>query len=257
MIHIVTSENRSLYAPELAALRAQRRGPLEDDGVDGAGTVRLLAFDDAMRLEAALRLDPTQQRCRLAEAFADLIAPGEPLVVDSGVWEATGLFAACRADASAGGPSRLCALWAAAMELALVNGVDRIVGVIDMALYPGVLNMPIEVRLAGVPRAHAQGVAAAVELAVSRARLDRLRESLGVVGPVGYHVDALDLRAFGGLGEVQRQVASAQIPQLGAGSARDEALCAEVLFRVSDNRRDSRLNRADRDARPLPERLNA
>ncbi len=270
MIHIVTSENRSLYAPELVALRAHRREQraskdgwidlvLLDDDRDDIGTIHLLAFDDAMRLEAALRLDPTLPRCRLVERFGDLTAPDEPPMVGPTTWEASGLFTTrtYRAGVPPDDRSRVCALWAAAMELALVNGVERIVGVIDMALYPSALNAPIDARLVGMPRLYARGVAAGVEAAVSQARLDRLREALGVVGPVGYHVDAFDLQAFGGLAKVQRQVRAAQIPQFGPGSARDEALSAETLFRLSDNHGDSRRPGADQDARPPAERLNA
>ena len=270
MIHIVTSQNRGLYAPELASMRAQRREQLAskqgwvdlvvlDDDPDGPGTVHLLAFDDEMRLEGALRLDPTQQRCRLAEQFANLIAPGETPKIGPEVWEATGLFTtrAYRAGALSGDRSRVCALWTAAMELALVNGVERLVGVIDMALYPSALNAPIDARLVGLPRPYAQGVAAGMELALSRNLVERLRESLGVVGPVGYHVDTLDLRAFGGLANVQRQVRRAQVPQCVPGSSRDEALAAETLYRLNDASSATRRIWAERDAAPPPERLNA
>ncbi|WP_165185052.1 acyl-homoserine-lactone synthase [Caulobacter soli] len=269
MIHIVTSENRRFYTRELAALRAQRREQLAskdgwvdlvvlDDDDDDDGTIHLLAFDDALRLEAALRLDPTQQRSLLADRFADLIAPGQPLMTGPQVWEATGLFTtrAYRDRVRPDDRSRVCALWAAAMELALVNGVERIVGVIDMALYPSALNAPIDVRLVGVPRPYALGVAAGMELTVSRSLLDRLRESLGIAGPAGYHVDALDLRAFGGLAEVQRQLANARVPQFGPGSARDEALAAETFYRLTDGSGDGRRLWADHDANPPTDRLN-
>lgn len=265
MIHIVTSENRPLYTPQLTAMRAQRLARrtvkagwidlivLDDDDRDGAGTIHLLAFDDEMRLEGALRLDPTQQRCRLMERFAHLIAPDETPKTGPDVWEATGLFTTNDHHDR----SRVTALWTAAMELALVNGVRRIVGVIDMALYPSALNAPIDARLVGVPRPYALGVAAGVELAVSAALVDRLRESLGIAGPVGYHVDAQDLRAFGGLAGVQRQVRSAQVPQWGPGSLRDEALVAETLYRLNDASSATRRIWAERDTVPPPERLNA
>jgi acyl-homoserine lactone synthase len=269
MIHIVTSENRGLYAPELAAMRASMRARrrerpagndgwvdlivLDDDDRDEDGTVHLLAFDDEMRLEGALRLDPTQQRCLMVDRFADLIAPDEPPKTGPDVWEATSLFTtkACRDR------SRVWALWTAAMELALVNGARRIVGVIDMACYPNALDAPIEARLVGLPRPYALGVAAGVELALSGALVARLHEALGVVGPVGYHVDALDLRSFGGLANVQRQVKRAQVPQCGPGSARDEALSAETLYRLNDSSSATRRTWAERDADPPPERLNA
>jgi acyl-homoserine lactone synthase len=265
MIHIVTSENRRLYASELALMRAERREHLaakdgwvdlvvlEDEAPDELGTVHLLAFDDEMRLEGALRLDPTEQRCLLVERFADLIAPDETPKTGREVWEATGLFMT-RAHSDR---SRVYALWTAAMELALVNDVRRIVGVIDMALYPNALDAPLEARLVGLPRPYAHGVAAGVELAVSASVVDQLRESLGTAGPVGYHIDDLDLRAFGGLAQVQRQVRRAQAPQYGPGSPRDEALAAETLYRLVDTSSATRRIWAERDAVPPPERLNA
>ena len=271
MIHIVTSENRGLYALELASMRAQRREQLaakdgwidliilDDESPDGIGTVHLLAFDDEMRLEGALRLDPTQQRCRLVDQFADLIAADETPKTGPEVWEATDLFTtrAYRARARSGDGARVCALWTAAMELALVNGVQRIVGVIDMALYPSALNAPIDARLVGLPRPYALGVAAGMELALSRALVERLRESLGIAGPVGYHVDEMDLRAFGDLADVQRQVRRAQVPQHGPGSARDEALAAETLYRLTDTSCAAHGIWGERDLVPCPERLNA
>jgi acyl-homoserine lactone synthase len=269
MIHIITSENRRLYALELAAMRALRREQLaskdgwvdlvvlDDEAPDGAGTVHLLAFDDEMRLEAALRLDPTPQRCLLAERFAHLIAPDETPKTGPEVWEATGLFTTGAYRAGPDRRPRVLALWAAAMELALVNGVERLVGVIDMAFYPNALNAPIEARLVGLPRPYALGVAAGVELALSGSLVHRLREALGILGPVGYHVDELDLRAFGGLAEVQRQVKCAQVPQCAPGSLRDEALAAETLYRLTDTSSAARRIWTERGVAPPQERLNA
>jgi acyl-homoserine lactone synthase len=271
MIHIVTSANRRLYVRELASMRAQRREHLageagwvdrlvlHDDQGDAPGTIHLLAFDDDMRLDAALRLDSTQDRCRLVDGFPELIAADEPLVTGLEVWEATGLFTTrtCRARTRPGDGSRVCALWAAATEVALVNGATRIVSVMDMALYPNALNGPIDARLVGVPRPYALGVAAGIELSISPQSLNRLREALGVMGPVGYHVDELDLRAFGDLAGVQRQLKGAQVAQFGPGSARDEALSAETLYRLTDGACAARAVWADRGVSPPAERLNA
>jgi hypothetical protein len=81
---------------------------------------------------------------------------------------------------------------------------------------------------------YAFGVVAGWEIALSPALLDRTRESIGLDGPAGYHVDELDLRTFGGLAAVQHQVVRAQIPQVDPGTARDEALAAETLYRLND-----------------------
>lgn len=274
MIHIVTSQNRHLYGPQLWAMHEQRREQCvekngwvdlvvldggEIDDYDDSRAIYLLGFDDAMRLEVGLRLHPTEERCMLADKFPHLIAPGESSKKGADVWEATRLFTTevYRAKKGPGRGARVFEVWAAAMELALVNGVQRFVGMIDMQLYPGIMNSPIDTRLVGLPRAYAFGVVAGSEIALSSALLDRVCESVGIDGPVGYHVDELDLRAFGGLAAVQRQVVRAQIPQFDPGTARDEALAAETLYRLNDTSSQARRIWAERDAHAPLQRLNA
>ena len=268
MIHIVTSQNRHLYQAPLRAMHEQGVESdgwvelviLDDGGADDDGrALYLLGFDDAMRLEVGLRLHPTEQRCRLADAFPHLIAPGESSKKGPEVWEATRLFTtpAWRALEQPSRDARLFEVWAAAIELALVNGVERFVAMIDMQLYPGIMSSPIDTRLVGLPHPYDHGVVAGFEIALSPALLDRACEAIGADGPVGYHVDQLDLRAFGGLAAVQRQVARAQIPQFDPGSARDEALAAETLYRLNDTTSQANRVWANREARPPAERLNA
>lgn len=255
MIHIVTSENRHLYGPQLRAMHAQRRcvengGAFVDGGeiddYDDARAIYLLGFNDVMALEVGLRLRPTDDRCRLADQFPHLIAPGEPSKKGRDVWEASRLFTTETHRKRKGG-ERVFELWAAAMEMALANGVTRLVSLIDMRLYPAVLNSPIDTRLVGLPRPCADGVVAGSEIVVSRALLDRVLEAIGKDSPIGYHVDAMDLRAFGDLAAVQRQVIRATIPQLSAGAERDETLSAETLFRLHDTPRQARRFWTERD----------
>ncbi len=265
MIHIVTSENRWLYGPLLEVLRAP--GGETNGGTDvlvgaggeiDAGAVHLLALDDDMRLEIGLSLRPTDDRCGLADAFPHLIAPGEAPKKGPGVWEAarlsiTGIHG-IRTGPDRG--ARMAETWAAAMELALANGVERIVGVIDMRLYPRIADAPLGARLTGLPRARGGDVVVGLEIVVTHALLDRAYEAIGVEGPVGYHVDAFDLRAFGDLAAVQRQAVRAQIRQFDSGSARDEALAAETLYRLNDTW-SSPQSLTRHPARPPTDRLNA
>jgi acyl-homoserine lactone synthase len=274
MIHIVTSENRHLYGPQLWAMHEQRRKQCvekngwvdlvvldggEVDDFDDAQAIYLLGFDEEMRLEVGLRLHPTEDRCMLADKFPHLIAPGETPKKGREVWEATRLFTTelYRAKKGPGRGMRVFEVWAAAMELALVNGVERFVGMIDMSLYPGILNSPIDTRLVGIPRPYEFGIVAGSEIALSSALLERVRESICHEGPVGYHVDALDLRAFGSLAAVQRQVVSALVPQMDTGSARDESLAAETLYRLHDTTGRARRIWADRASTNAQSSLNA
>lgn len=249
MIHIVTSENRRLYGPQLSAMHELRRRQSagtsdwvdlaaidggEVDDHDDSRSIYLLGFTDAMELEVGLCLRPTDDRCVLADNFPHLIAPGEPPKKGHDVWEASRLFTT-EAYGKDQGPERVLETWAAAMELALAAGVSRFVGMIDMQRYPRIMDSPIDTRLVGLPSAYQNGVVAGSEVAVTRAVLDRLLEAIGREAPTGYQVDAMDMMAFGDLAAVQRQVNRAMTPQLSAGAERDETLAAETLFRLYDS----------------------
>lgn len=266
MIHIITCENRHLYGPQLWAMHEERRRQCvekngwvdlvvldggEVDDYDDHRAIYLLGFDDDMTLEVGLRLRPTDDRCMLADKFAHLIAPGESPKKGPDVWEATRLFTteAYRRRKGPGRGERVFQCWAAAFELALRHGVTRFVGMIDMQLYPGILNSPIDTRLVGIPRPYAFGVVAGSEIALSQALLDRVLEAIGRESPVGYEIDALDLMAFGDLAAVQRQVARAMTPQLAAGGERDETLAAETLYRLHDTSDQARRIWSDRGRR--------
>lgn len=273
MIHVVTSENRHLYGPQLWAMHEQRRLQCvekngwvdlvvldggEIDDYDDSRAIYLLGFDDAMALEVGLRLRPTDDRCMLADKFPHLIAPDESPKKGPDIWEASRLFTteAYRRRKGAGRGERVFEAWAAAMELGLAHGVSRFVGMIDMQLYPGIMNSPIDTRLVGLPRPYAYGVVAGSEIVLSRALLNRVLEALGREGSIGYHVDGLDMMAFGDLGAVQRQVKRAMTPQFSAGAQRDETLAAETLFRLYDRSSQARRIWAEREG-ALPRVLHA
>lgn len=251
MIHIITCENRHLYGPQLWAMHEERRKQCvekngwvdlvvldggEVDDYDDSRAIYLLGFDDDMQLEVGLRLRPTDDRCMLADKFPHLIAPDEAPKKGADVWEASRLFTteAYRARKGPGRGARVFEVWAAAMEFALLNRISRFVGMIDMSLYPGIMNSPIDTRLVGLPRPYEYGVVAGSEILLSQALLERVRESIAVDSTIGYHVDDLDLRAFGDLASVQKQVIRAMTPQMKPGSARDETLSAQALYRLHD-----------------------
>ena len=139
MIHIITSENRHLYGPQLWAMHEERRRQCvekngwvdlvvldggEVDDYDDHRAMYLLGFDDDMQLEVGLRLRPTEDRCMLADKFAHLIAPGETPKKGPDVWEATRLFTTetYRKRKGPGRGERVFECWAAAFELALRHG---------------------------------------------------------------------------------------------------------------------------------------
>ena len=101
MIHIITSENRHLYGPQLWAMHEERCRQCVDkngwvdlvvldggevDDYDDHRAIYLLGFNDEMELEVGLRLRPTDDRCMLADKFPHLIAPGETPKKAADVW---------------------------------------------------------------------------------------------------------------------------------------------------------------------------
>lgn len=250
MIHIVTAQNRHLYGAQLKAMRRERALPhsltpgldlvADEDGAvddyDDSRAIYLLGFDNALTLEIGLRLRPTDDRSRLADMYPHLIAPGVAPIKAPDVWEASRLIATdvARRRGHRALSQRLFEVWAAAIELALAQGVTRLVGLIDMHRYPGVLDAPVDISLTGLPRFHGGSMIAGGEIHLSPSLQERVREALGRPAGIGYHVDTLDMMAFGDLAAVQWQVQRAMTPQMQAGAPRDETLAAETLYRLHD-----------------------
>ncbi|MET0337916.1 MAG: acyl-homoserine-lactone synthase [Caulobacter sp.] len=251
MIHVVTAANRHLYTTQLWEMHQERRRQcVEGNGwvdlvvVDGAEiddfddeqAIYLLGFDERMALEVALRLHPTEPRCMLADKFAHLIAPDESPKKGPDVWEATRLFTtqAYRSRKGAGRGMRVFEAWAAAIEVALRAGVSRFVGMIDISLYPGIQASPVTTRLVGLPQPYAYGVVAGSEIALCAELLVQIRNAIGLEGPVSYLVEDEDLRLFGNLQAVQRQVSDAMRARAMIDDP-DEALCAiEAFYKLHD-----------------------
>ncbi len=251
MIHVVTSQNRHLYGPQLWAMHEQRREQCvekngwidlvvleggEVDDYDDAQAIYLLGFDDAMRLEVGLRLHPTDEALHAGRQVPAPDRAGRTAQEGTGGVGSHATVHHRGLSRQEGSGSRRPGV------RGLGRGHGAGPGQRGRALrrhdrHVAVSRDPelADRHPAGRPAPpYAFGVVAGSEIALSYALLDRVREAICVDGPVGYHVDELDLRAFGGLAAVQRQVIRAQILQFDPGSARDEALTAETLYRLND-----------------------
>lgn len=251
MIHIVTADNRHLYTTQLWQMHQERRRQcVEGNGwvdlvvVDGAEiddfdddqAIYLMGFDDKMVLEVGLRLHPTEPRCMLADKFGHLIAPDETPKKGPDVWEATRLFTteAYRSRKGPGRGMRVFEAWAAAIEVALRAGVSRFVGMIDMSLYPGIQASPVTTRLVGLPQPYAYGVVAGSEIALSAELLAQVRNAIGLDGPVSYLVEDEDVRLFGDLRTIQREVRHAMQARAMSDQPDEAVAAVDAYFRLHD-----------------------
>ena len=249
MIHVVTARNAHLYIDQLLEMHHWRRiqciekngwrdlievGGGEYDDFDGPDAVYLLGMNAQGRVEVGMRCHPTEPRCMLADKYAYLIAPGETPKKGPDVWEISRLFTTdVYRDRKKGRGERVFEVYVAAMETALAAGVTRLVGMLDMSLYASVTASPIEFRLVGLPQPYAFGVMAGVEIPLSPALLQQMREAIGAQTPVAYVADDVEVNAFGSVQAVEAmlerawRIRAAPDPERAEGIRRIEQLYRE------------------------------
>ena len=219
MIHVVTLKNRHLYTTQLAEMHELRRIHfVEENGwsdlkvVDGGEVdqfdderaVYLLGLDDQNRIEVGLRVRPTDDGCILTDSFPHLVAPGSPELRGGEAWEMSRIFSTYAYRRNRRGGRRVGECFLAAMEVAHAHGAVRLVGMVDMQLYPLASNIAWDLRLTGLPAPYAFGVMAGVYAPVDERVLAQMRESFARRGPAGYEIEAEDLTLCGDLAGVAR-----------------------------------------------------
>ena len=257
MIHIITAQNRHLYAEQLADMFQFRRVHfVEENGwadltVDEAGerdafddehAVYLLGLDPQDRIEGGLRVRPTTVGCILADAYPHMVAPGAPPVKGPEAWEMSRIFSTHAYRRARRGGRRVAEAFLAAMETAHAAGAARLVGMVDMKLYPLASNIAWDLRLTGLPTPYPYGVMVGVHAAAGAEEISRLRESLGLAGPAGYEVEAQDLAACGSFQGVEamfgRTVRAPRVEPLPESAASIAAAAAAYAYH--DGRRPER-----------------
>lgn len=194
MIHMVTCENRALYASQLAEMFRLRKahfvdergwsaltvnGDQEIDRYDDERTIYFMALDPLGRIQVCMRARPTDDGSMLADIFPHLIAPSAAAVTAPGVWEISRIFAT-RGARGRQGLLRRAELFLATVEAACSLHVTRLVGMTDVYLLPQTLAAGWRVRPLGLPARYAEGEAIAVEVDSSESGLTEMQERLAI-----------------------------------------------------------------------------
>lgn len=196
MIHVVTPENRALYARELLQFHRLCAGAAPArDGADGNlrqawgaydpgdddRALYFMALDGAGATECGCRVRPTDDWSILADVAPHLIGPFERDVRSETIWEVTGLCAASHLlGPDPGNEARRGELRLAVIEEAQERGILRLVTVVAVGALPAMLRCGWRVRLMGLPGDFQGGSAVALEIDPSREAVEDLRERLGV-----------------------------------------------------------------------------
>lgn len=201
MIHLVTTENRTLYGRQLARMHQLRRtyfveergwsdrdlrdgGEFDDLDDDQADYLFSLEPDGEIALSARIR--PAQDRSMLADGFPELLSEPVETIKAPGVWELSRYFASAR-HRGPEGLIRNMELRAAVVAAALRRGAHRLVAVTDVYLMNTVIRTGWEHRFLGLPQAYAHGDAIAFEVTVSEAVVEAMVERHGLTQPLLMH----------------------------------------------------------------------
>lgn len=219
MIHVVTQKNRHLYAAQMTEMHQLRRihfveengwsdlhviDGAEVDQFDDARAVYLLGLDEVGRIEVGLRVRPTDDGCILTDSFPHMVAPGAPVLRGPEAWEMSRIFSTYAYRRNRRGGRRVGECFLAAMEIAHAKGAARLVGMVDMQLYPLASNIAWDLKLTGLPAPYAFGVMAGVYAPVGDREIALMRESFARRGAAGYEVEAEDLKLCGDFSGVAR-----------------------------------------------------
>ncbi len=202
MIHVVTVDNRAVYARELAQMFAQRAAffierlgwPLardadggERDGQDDAAAIYFLVLDSAGEVSASCRLRPAEGGALLNGVAGP--APTAP----PGSWELSRILLT-PPDRPAPPPARPGAFRLAVLEEAVERGVERLVGIVDGLHETALMRSGYRIRPLGPSLLLGGGRAVPFEIDTRPQALAELRRQLGLE-----HADRLRLpRAPGG-----------------------------------------------------------
>ena len=191
MIHVVTADNRALYATQLLQMHRQRKAifvdrrgwsalSVADDGgeydqYDDVRAIYLLGLDDEGDVEIAARLRPTTDRSMIGDLFPEFIGPDEPPIGDADVWELTRYYTTTQSREQ-GRMRRIAELNLTMVEIAARAGITRILSLLDLVIIGHHTRGALNSRLVGLPGAYAEGECAAIEIAVSAERVETIRE---------------------------------------------------------------------------------
>ncbi|MBW3616400.1 MAG: hypothetical protein KY446_01410 [Proteobacteria bacterium] len=198
MIHVVTLDNRGLYARQLAEMHQLRKAFFieergwsdrttrdggEFDDLDDDRAVYLFGLEPDGSIGLSARIRPTCDKSMVADHFPELLSEPASEVKAPGVWELSRYFAAPR-HRGREGLRRNMELRTAVVASALQRGARRVVAVTDVYLMNTVIRTGWDHRFLGLPMSYAHGDAIAFDVRPSARSVESLMERHGLSAPL-------------------------------------------------------------------------
>ncbi|MET0362227.1 MAG: acyl-homoserine-lactone synthase [Sphingobium sp.] len=205
MLHLITNDNRDLYAVELDALHRARksvfidelgwqlrvRDGMEHDEYDDERAMHIVGFDSADAVSASIRVRPADDRSMLVDHFSHHLPRGMRPVDDGRTWEVSRGFSRERGLKRAV-LQRKAACMVAPLEIALEAGIDRYVGFTDVRLLGVYYHFGWKLDLLGDPMPYGEGDGVAYAAEVSSSIVRSIRQTWGLPAPAYVQVKGLD-----------------------------------------------------------------
>lgn len=194
MIHLITPENRHLYADVLAEMHRARteyfvrergwnnlvvQAGQEFDAYDTDQARYLVGFGPDGEINVSARLLCAEQGSVLSDHFAHLVSEGP--VKGPGVYELSRYFTAPALRGRRSFPVK-AAMNVAVVEAMVELGARRLIGFTDLHVLAVMRYSGWRVRPIGLPADYDEGTAAAFEIACQSRDLDDIREIVQLPG---------------------------------------------------------------------------
>ena len=218
MIHVVTAENRHLYARQVWKMFQTRKrhyvdergwaelwrfGDAELDDSDDERAVYFMSLDPTEELRGFVRIRPTDDRSILVDKFPYLIEPELLPLKGPETWEGSRIWV----DPDVGeGHAGMHRLLTAAAEYILAQGGTRLLAFLDVHNFPHLSDGALDFRMTGPPAPYRYGVMVGVQHAICDEAVERMCDSLAEARPLIYVVEDEDLAVHGSLARVQAEV---------------------------------------------------
>lgn len=196
MLHLVTHQNRGLYAPELERLHRARkavfvdelgwqlrvRDGMEYDEYDDERAMHIIGFDAAQEVAMGIRIRPADDRSMLEDHFSQHLPRGLKPFSDGRTWEVSRGFGRER-GVRRPHLMRKAACMITPLEVALEAGVDRYVGFTDVKMLNLYYHIGWKLNLLGDPLPYGEGDGVAYEAEVSSKIVRSIRQTWGLPDP--------------------------------------------------------------------------
>lgn len=197
MIKFITAKNRFQHKALLDEMHRDRKrvfvdwlkwdipvdGDMEIDQYDTGDAIYLVSVDpDTGTHIASIRLLPCSVPTLMGEHFADML--NSPVPSNDSTWEMTRLCANPDIEDKLVQWTGRKNVTAAAVEFALLRGVEQLIFVTHASWVPTILSVGWDVELLGLPRQEGGESIAAMRIKIKPETLRLLRRNWGVTGPL-------------------------------------------------------------------------